>query len=725
MLSDSDSDGGAGDDHQLTINEHFAKAYAHKKEREELSKLKDKYGSDAGSDGVYDSSDDSEEDETEDEDGEELTPAVDAAILRTLARIRRRDPGIYESGKGIFEEEEQKTKDAVPALTRSKTKDKTKPLLMRQHALQSAIDGGPSRSPSPGPNVPTHAEEQAALRRETVAAFHSTATRADKEDGKAGGDDGDDDLDGFLVPREMTRDEAEVEQEEYRTFLARAVGEDIGELVTVEERVGEDGGEEGKGAKGEERKEGGKVDEKKTKKKKRKKGEGERKESDHEFLMNYILNRGWIDKSARHVPTFSEITASKSSKKSAKTGDKAEGEGAGVEAGDGGQEAGGLLDDEEFEEVADTFESSYNFRFEEPNATVIPTHPRNIDSLVRREDSARKEARERKKQRKEEKLLKKREEVRRMRALKMKEVRQKLERIGKEGGKSVDDEAFAELDLEGDWDPEKHDQQMAGIYGDDEQLEEDADDVDVEKPTWDDDIDITDIVPPVTATESHVTSQSKKKKKKKKRDEEAMDLDGVDVDAMDADVEMPVVDEEEEWDGTEEMRKQKVDEYMDELYGLEFNDMVGDLPTRFKYTPVAGQTFGLTPAEILLATDAELNQYMGVKKYAPYRRTGAWDANRGERLHELKGKVRSRADELGGFGGLAGDRREDGEQRPAKKRKGKKERTKAKLKNGDADVADGGVVEKSLGEGDTDGRGDGGLAKKRRRQKKSGGEVES
>lgn len=36
MLSDSDS--GDESDHQITINEHFAKAYARKKEREELSK---------------------------------------------------------------------------------------------------------------------------------------------------------------------------------------------------------------------------------------------------------------------------------------------------------------------------------------------------------------------------------------------------------------------------------------------------------------------------------------------------------------------------------------------------------------------------------------------------------------------------------------------------------------------------------------------------------------
>ena len=74
------------------------------------------------------------------------------------------------------------------------------------------------------------------------------------------------------------------------------------------------------------------------------------------------------------------------------------------------------------------------------DAATIPTHPRNIASTVRREDNPRKVARERKKARQEEKLLQKKEEVKRLKALKMKEIREKLERIGREGGKSADDE---------------------------------------------------------------------------------------------------------------------------------------------------------------------------------------------------------------------------------------------------------------------------------------------
>lgn len=101
---------------------------------------------------------------------------------------------------------------------------------------------------------------------------------------------------------------------------------------------------------------------------------------------------------------------------------------------------------------------------------------------------------------------------------------------------------------------DEHDQDMEGDGGGD-----------LEKPMWDDDIDIEDL--------ASATKPSKKKKKKdKKKGDVGTHADGVDVDAMDAEVE-PIFDEEE-WDGTEEMRKRVLDKYMDEVYGLEFNDMV-------------------------------------------------------------------------------------------------------------------------------------------------------
>ncbi|KAG6813764.1 hypothetical protein H0H92_007716 [Tricholoma furcatifolium] len=647
MLSDSESEKSQGEDlHALTINEHYAKAFEYKKEREELQKLKEKYGSDLEDSDALES--DSESDESEDEHGEELTPTVDAAILRTLARIKRKDPAIYDSKTNIFGEEHQKIGPTTKRA--SKAKDKAKPVTMRQVALQSALYSG-SRSPSPEPL--THVEEQRVLRDEAIAAFH------DAIDDK----DGDDDL---LVPREKTKDEQELEEEEYRAFLEREVGGDLKGLVEVQapsfaETAPLDGEEEKK--------------EKKKKKKSKQSNlsndgsSGKSKEDvDQEFLMNsYILNRGWIDRSANRIPTYGEITSTKvKGKKKAQKDESADEE---EDEGDGEEAlptADPDVDEEDFEEIIDRFESSYNFRFEEPDAATIPSYPRNLPSLVRREDTTRKDARERRKQRKEEELQKRREEVKRLKGLKMKEIRARLEIIGREGGKSLEeDKALQELDLDADWDPTAHDRQMAELYGDD-------DEVDDEKPHWDEDIDIGDI-----PLDDDVATKKQTKKKKKKANETADD-DGVDVDAMDADVEKPY-DDDEEWDGTEEMRKRKLEEYMDEIYGLDFNDLVGDLPTRFKYVPVQAQNYGLTPVEILMGTDQELNEYMSIKKYAPYRQKEAkWDSKRNDRLKELKGKLANRG---GSSGREAGDGA-DGD-KPVKKRKGKKERLKMKTAAGD------------------------------------------
>jgi protein KRI1 len=96
------------------------------------------------------------------------------------------------------------------------------------------------------------------------------------------------------------------------------------------------------------------------------------------------------------------------------------------------------------------------------------------------------------------------------------------------------------------------------------------------------------------------------------------------------------------------------------------------MPTRFKYATVQSQSFALTPSEILMATDAELNQYLSVKRYAPYRKEGRWDNTRNDRLKELKGKLAERS-------GQTGEDAEDGEKK-IPRRKGKKERQNLKLK---------------------------------------------
>jgi len=68
------------------------------------------------------------------------------------------------------------------------------------------------------------------------------------------------------------------------------------------------------------------------------------------------------------------------------------------------------------------------------------------------------------------------------------------------------------------------------------------------------------------------------------------------------------------------------------------------MPTRFKYTRSKPSAFGLTPAEILLATDKELDAIAGLRHIAPYRKQGLGMQGRGisKRIYDLKQKLKER-----------------------------------------------------------------------------------
>ncbi len=82
------------------------------------------------------------------------------------------------------------------------------------------LHGSRSRSPENHlPRQPTHIEEQEELRKETIAAFHNAISEGEDDD--------------FLVLREKIKDELEMEEEDYRAFLEREVG-DLRELVELD-----------------------------------------------------------------------------------------------------------------------------------------------------------------------------------------------------------------------------------------------------------------------------------------------------------------------------------------------------------------------------------------------------------------------------------------------------------------------------------------------------------
>ena len=358
--------------------------------------------------------------------------------------------------------EEHSHSRTLPAPSRTKKAKTSKPVTLQEQRLAAALDvatarrstspDAPSSSSSSSP-PPTHVAEQAALRAETIAAFHSSGAAA-VPGADAGDAERDEEEGGLFTLREKTRDEVEREEAEYRAYLEREVGPlekilDIGE----EEKVGD-------GIRPQEEDvhvAPAEADSGKRRKKRKGKVTEERKQTDQEFLIkcvlffamsriisnkvrlcSYILHRGWIDRSARRLPTYKEITVGATSVKDPVT-----------PAADASADANGELldDDEEFDEVAERFESSYNFRFEEPDAAHIPSFPRAVESVRRPTEHAerRHAARERRRERKETEKAQRREEVKRLKGLKAREVEAKLERIGKEGGWAHSQGVFSAL----------------------------------------------------------------------------------------------------------------------------------------------------------------------------------------------------------------------------------------------------------------------------------------
>ncbi|KAJ3046728.1 KRRI-Interacting protein 1, partial [Rhizophlyctis rosea] len=395
-----------GDDTFLQINENFARKYEEKKKYEELTKLKKQYGDED------DEPQDSESEEEEDEFGELVTPEVDGQIMKTIVSIRSRKPEVYDPKVNFFSEDLLEKAGKQWQEKQQAIKASGKPIRLADYHRNKLLEGANDEDEDEQDSRPlTHAEEQAKLKDDLKSAFHSFA-------------DGGDEDDDFLELRTKTDDESKKEEEEYRNFLLENMAQEGGQGIKDWKNFQE-----------------------------------VKDDPDEAFLMDYILNRGWVEKGAFKTPTYDEVV-----------GEVNEDE------------------DEEVVEAAEEFERKHNFRFEEDGATQVITHARTIDGTLRRKDDKRKRQRESRAERQALEKLKKSEELKRLKNLKKEEIREKLKQIQQiAGGDSV---GFDEVDLEKDFDPNEYDRKMEETFGEGYYEAEDAN----MKPDFgDDDIDISDL----------------------------------------------------------------------------------------------------------------------------------------------------------------------------------------------------------------------------------------
>lgn len=264
-------------------------------------------------------------------------------------------------------------------------------------------------------------------------------------------------------------------------------------------------------------------------------------------------------------------------------------------------------DDEEFEDAVEEFEKAYNFRYEDPNAAEIVSYARTQATLRRAATSSRRRKRD------EERALKAKEEEEKQKAVqkkkkeKINQLTDVLEQVKKEYGADIKEEhvkALTDTLLNGSFEDGKWDEVIGTIFNDEFYNQE-------EKPTWNEDDEIMgefyseqganqeDEGEEISDSEEHKRKKSKKEKieEKKGKKKEKKQLQEMVEKAVD-ERKLDIIDQVEEERGRS---KEK------------------DSDVKFRYREVSPESFGLTTREIFTADDADLNEFIGLKKFAPYR----------------------------------------------------------------------------------------------------------
>ena len=286
----------------------------------------------------------------------------------------------------------------------------------------------------------------------------------------------------------------------------------------------------------------------------------------------------------------------------------------------GEEEVDELLRDEEEVERQEKYEESYNFRYEESVGDRVLGHSRKVEGSVRKQDNSRKEQRKNKEERMKIAEMERKEELKHLKNLKKKEMKEKMKKVMEVAGFKEDNEF--PLDLEDEFDPDEYDKMMKKAfdvqYYEEEDVEpgfgSDDDNDEMEKPDFDKEDELLGLPKDwdmIDSSDGFLAARERSLKLKQQKGNDCYEKEEGSG--------------EERSEESKRKRKRKMslvqkvkEEMMEEYYKLDYEGTIGDLKTRFKYAKVDPNKFGLKTEEILEMDDKELNQYVSIKKLAPY-----------------------------------------------------------------------------------------------------------
>lgn len=493
------------------------------------------------------SSDDSD---TSSDDDEILNPKFDEAFYKTLATLKRKDPSIYTGTvKNYFEEcdIDQSNKKGIDSKSQKALtiKDYERKILLEKGGIYDDDDNiEDDDNKQKRPESPTYVQDQDNLRKEFKKVINQDS-------------DDDEEFGGILKKRIKSKQEADEDDANYSRWLA-------GEVNKISDEKAE------------------------TLAPLKDYWSSPRLTKEEKFLRDYILSNGYSNHDRNQVPTYDEIV------------------------GDDPETIDDVSEDEAELEKQAEFEQKFNFRFEEPDQEFIKRYPRTIEHSVRQTDTRRKEKRVEIKERKAKEKEQKMKELEMINAVRKKEIEEKLAQLRKVSGE--EEFPFDDMDLDADFDPDEYDRKMQKVFNNDyyqidegeEKPDVPSDIEDLKVDDWDnfdpkelhqnDDADAVhcedddfnmdlDYVPQSAqekrkSLQDELIENSRDRRKRRKRQSKFVEM---------LKREKPAYDPND---------AKTYGEYLDEYYKMDYEDVIGDVPCRFKYTETVPNDFGLTIEEV-------------------------------------------------------------------------------------------------------------------------------